>query len=291
MKIVKVIGGLGNQMFQFALYKALQNRFPKERILLDLHCFNGYHKHRGFEIGQLFHADYEEASLREVAKEAYPYPNYQCWRFGSRILPNRPTMLKERPNYAFEPSVFSRKGDTYYDGYWQHEDYFSAIRKDLLQTFVFTGFEENERNLATARLITSKNSCAIHIRRGDYVKDKLFRNICGIEYYKDAIQLMTEKTHPEIFCIFSDDIHWCHEHLSSLLGKTETVFADWNTGRNSFYDMHLMSLCRHQIIANSSFSWWGAWLNRNDAKVVIGPRKWWNINGAHTPISNSWLII
>ena len=114
MKIVKFIGGLGNQMFQFALYKALQNRFPEERILLDLHCFNGYHKHRGFEIGQLFHADYEEASLREVAKVAYPYPNYQCWRFGSRILPDRTTMLKERSNYAFEPSAFSRKGDTYY---------------------------------------------------------------------------------------------------------------------------------------------------------------------------------
>ena len=290
MKIVKIIGGLGNQMFQFALYEALRKQFPEERVLVDLHCFNGYHKHRGFEIPRIFDVTYEEANWKEVAKMAYPYPNFQSCRIGSRILPCRETMFMEDTHYTFEPTALTREGDTYYDGYWQHEEYFIAIREDILKTFTFPTFED-QRNQETASLITEKNSCAIHIRRGDYVKDKLFRNICGIEYYKDAIQLMTEKTHPEIFCIFSDDIHWCHEHLSSLLGKTETVFADWNTGRNSFYDMHLMSLCRHQIIANSSFSWWGAWLNRNDAKVVIGPRKWWNINGAHTPISNSWLII
>lgn len=291
MKIVKVIGGLGNQMFQFALYKAIQKKFPEEKVLLDLHCFNGYHKHRGFEIGKLFHADYEEASLREVAKVAYPYPNYQCWRFGSRILPDRNTMLKEKPNYAFESTALTREGDTYYDGYWQHEEYFLIIREDLLQTFTFTGFEENGKNQETALLVADKNSCAIHIRRGDYVKDKLFRNICNLEYYQKAIQLMNEKVHPELFCIFSDDILWCNEHLSPLLGQTRTIYADWNTDRNSFYDMHLMSLCRHQIIANSSFSWWGAWLNANKDKIVIASQKWWNIKDAHSPISSNWIRI
>lgn len=291
MKIVKVIGGLGNQMFQFALYKTLQKQFPDERVLLDLHCFNGYHKHRGFEIGQLFHAKYEEASLREVAKVAYPYPNYQCWRFGSRILPNRKTMLKEKANYAFDSTALTRKGDTYYDGYWQHEEYFLTIREDLLQTFAFTGFEENGKNQETALLVTNKNSCAIHVRRGDYVKDKLFCNICDIEYYQRAIQLMTEKVHPDLFCIFSDDIPWCHKHLPSLLGETQIVYADWNMGKDSFYDMHLMSLCHHQIIANSSFSWWGAWLNTNEGQTVIAPQKWWNIKDAHSPISNNWIRI
>lgn len=291
MKIVKVIGGLGNQMFQFALYKALQKQFPEERVLLDLHCFNGYHKHHGFEIGQLFHADYEEASLREVAKVAYPYPNYQCWRFGSRILPDRKTMLKEKPNFIFESTALTREGNTYYDGYWQHEEYFLPIREDLLQTFAFTGFEENGRNLETAHLVTNMNSCAIHVRRGDYINDKLFRNICDIKYYQHAIQMMTEKVHPEIFCVFSDDIPWCHKHLPSLLGQAETVYVDWNMGKDSFYDMHLMSLCHHQIIANSSFSWWGAWLNANKDKIVLAPKKWWNIKDAHSPISSNWIRI
>ncbi|MBO4718238.1 MAG: alpha-1,2-fucosyltransferase [Prevotella sp.] len=290
MKIVKVIGGLGNQMFQFALYEALRKQFPQERILLDLHCFNGYHKHWGFEIPKTFDVTYEEADWKEVAKLAYPYPNFISWRIGSRILPCRKTMLMEDADYAFEPTALTREGDTYYDGYWQHEDYFIAIREDILKTFTFPAFE-NQRNQEIANLITEKNSCAIHIRRGDYVKDKLFRDICNLDYYQKAIQCMRETTNPDIFCIFSDDASWCREHLGALLGLVETIFVDWNTGGKSFQDMHLMSLCRHQIIANSSFSWWGAWLNTNKNKTVISPQKWWNIKDAHSPISNNWLRI
>ena len=102
---------------------------------------------------------------------------------------------------------------------------------------------------------------------------------------------MKETANPEVFCIFSDDVAWCRKYLTDLLRETETIYIDWNTGEKNFQDMHLMSLCHHQIIANSSFSWWGAWLNINKDKVVIAPRKWWNISGTHTPISYSWLII
>lgn len=290
MKIVKIIGGLGNQMFQFALYEALHKQFPYERILLDLHCFNGYHKHRGFEIPKIFDVTYEEADWKEVAKLAYPYPNFQSWRIGSRILPIRKTMLQEKADYAFEPTALTREGDTYFDGYWQHEDYFIRIRENILKTFAFPAFEDR-RNQETASLITEKNSCAIHIRRGDYVKDKLFRDICDLNYYQKAIQRMRETTNPDIFCVFSDDTSWCCEHLGAVLGQTETIFVDWNTGEKSFQDMHLMSLCRHQIIANSSFSWWGAWLNTNKNKTVISPLKWWNIKNAHTPFSKNWIRI
>ena len=290
MKIVKVIGGLGNQMFQFALYKALQKRFPEERVLLDLHCFNGYRKHRGFEIPKIFDVSYKEANWKEVAKVAYPYPNYQCWRFGSRILPDRKTMIRESADYALDPTALTRKGNIYFDGYWQHEEYFLDIREEILRTFSFPLFED-ERNLETARLVTNRNSCAIHIRRGDYVKDKLFRDICNLDYYRKAVLRMKETANPDIFCVFSDDTSWCREHLTPLLGQTETIYVDWNTDKNSFQDMHLISLCRNQIIANSSFSWWGAWLNTNKGKVVISPQKWWNCKGAHPPISNSWINI
>ena len=290
MKIVKVIGGLGNQMFQFALHLALQKRFPEEPVLLDLHCFNGYHKHRGFEIPKIFDVTYREANWKEVAKVAYPYPNFQSWRFGSRILPVRKTMFKESADYAFEPTALTHEGDVYYDGYWQHEEYFIDIREDILRTFTFPAFED-ERNQETARLVTSKNSCAIHVRRGDYTKDKLFCNICDLNYYQTAILRMKGAAIPEVFCVFSDDVSWCRKHIEILTGQTKTIYVDWNTDKMSYQDMHLMSLCRHQIIANSSFSWWGAWLNTNKEKVVIGPHKWWNINGAHTPISNSWVII
>ena len=290
MKIVKVIGGLGNQMFQFALYKALQKQFPEEAILLDLHCFNGYHKHRGFEIPKIFDVTYAEANWKEVAKVAYPYPNYQSWRFGSRILPCRKTMLMEGADYAFEPTVLTCEGNTYYDGYWQHEDYFIRIRESILKAFTFPIFEDR-RNQETASLITEKNSCAIHIRRGDYVTDKLFRGICDLDYYERAIKFMKETAIPDVFCIFSDDVAWCREHIEVLTGQTETIYVDWNRGEKSFQDINLMSLCRHQVIANSSFSWWGAWLNTNKDKMVIGPRKWWNINGAYTPLPVSWIRI
>lgn len=290
MKIVKIIGGLGNQMFQFALYEALRKQFPEERVLVDLHCFNGYHKHQGFEIPKVFDVSYEEANWKEVTKVAYPYPNYQSWRIGSRILPCRKTMLKENADYAFMPTALTRETDTYYDGYWQHEEYFLDIREDLLQTFRFPAFDDVQ-NKETATLLTTNNSCAIHVRRGDYVTDKLFRGICDIEYYRTAIQRVKDIANPNVFCIFSDDVAWCRNHLSDLFGQASTINIDWNRGDNSFRDMHLMSLCHHQIIANSSFSWWGAWLNMNKEKVVIAPQKWWNINGAHTPIANSWLII
>ena len=92
-------------MFQFALYKALQKQHPDERILLDLHCFNGYHKHRGFEIEKVFGASFEKASLREVAQLAYPYPNFQTWRIGSRILPIRKTMLKEKADFTYDRAI------------------------------------------------------------------------------------------------------------------------------------------------------------------------------------------
>ena len=136
MRIVKVLGGLGNQMFQFALYEALRRQHPEERVLVDLRCFNGYHKHRGFELDKVFGVSYEEATWQEVARIAYPYPNFQCWRIGSRLLPPRKTMLCEQSNFALEPEALTRAGDTYYDGYWQHETYFKSIKDELQKLYL-----------------------------------------------------------------------------------------------------------------------------------------------------------
>ena len=289
MRIVKVLGGLGNQMFQFALYKALQKQHPEERVLLDLHCFNGYHKHRGFEIGSVFGATYEEATLKEVARLAYPYPNYQCWRIGSRILPVRKTMLKEKPNFTLEPLALTRPNRTYYDGYWQHEDYFKHIRKEILTTFAFPAFND-ERNIATVQLAASTNSCSIHIRRGDYLTDPLRKGTTNGNYVIAAIKKMQQEIMPEKWLIFSDDIAWCQKHLASTLDATNAIYVDWNTGANSIHDMHLMAHCRHHIIANSSFSWWGAWLSQQDG-VTIAPANWMNLENVCSPVPDNWIKI
>ena len=157
-------------MFQFALYTALRKRFPEESLRIDLHGFKGYSKHRGFELSKVFRVGYEEATLGEVASIAYPYPNYQSWRWLSRLLPPRKTMLVEKANFAIEPEALTREGSVYYDGYWQHEEYFSDIREDILALYRFPDFDD-EQSPEAAKLALERNSCAIHIRRGDYLKD------------------------------------------------------------------------------------------------------------------------
>ena len=289
MRIVKVLGGLGNQMFQFALYKALQKQHPEERVLLDLHCFNGYHKHRGFEIDSVFGVTYEKATLKEVASLAYPYPNYQCWRIGSRILPVRKTMLKEEPNFTLEPSALSLPDSTYYDGYWQHEEYFKHIREEILSTYTFPAFDD-ERNKTTAQLAASTNSCSIHIRRGDYLTDPLRKGTTNGNSVIAAIKEMQQEVKPEKWLVFSDDIAWCQQHLASTLDAKNTSYINWNTGANSIHDMHLMALCKHHIIANSSFSWWGAWLSKQNG-VTIAPANWMNLENVCSPVPDNWIKI
>ena len=290
MKIVKILGGLGNQMFQFALYEALRRQHPDERVLVDLHCFRGYKLHRGFELQQVFGINFQEATLGEIARIAYPYPNYLSWRIGSRLLPTRKTMLKEKPDFTFEPSALSRQGDTYYDGYWQHEEYFREIREQLLTLFRFPELTDAQ-NTECAQRLREARSCSIHIRRGDYLTDPLRKGTTGTAYTERAIQLMQEQVHPDCWCVFSDDIAWTKAQLAKWLPEEQTVFVDWNQTEKSVNDMHLMSLCQHNIIANSSFSWWGAWLSTRNGKTIIAPQKWMNMKDVCSPVPQGWLKI
>ena len=290
MRIVKLLGGLGNQMFQFALYEALRRQHPDERVLVDLHCFMGYHKHRGFELDKVFGVKAEKASWTEVAKIAYPYPNFQCWRIGSRLLPPRKTMLCEQANFALEPDALTRKGDTYYDGYWQHEYYFKAIRKELLTLYRFPAFED-ERNQKLAQRLSTTHSCCLHIRRGDYLTDPLRKGTTGTDYVTRAINRMQAEVKPELWCLFSDDMKWTQEHILPLLPESDICMVDWNLADRSVNDMHLMSLCQHQIIANSSFSWWGAWLSERQEKCVIAPAFWMTGKNVCSPVAEGWIKI
>jgi hypothetical protein len=198
-------------------------------------------------------------------------------------------MLKEKANFTFEPSALSRPTSTYYDGYWQHEEYFHHIREEILSIYAFPAFDD-ERNQTTAQLATSTNSCSIHIRRGDYLTDPLRKGTTNGNYVIAAIKKMQQKVKPEKWLIFSDDIAWCQQHLASTLNATNTIFVDWNTGANSIHDMHLMALCRHHIIANSSFSWWGAWLSQQEG-ITIAPANWMNLKDVCSPVPDNWIKI
>ena len=289
MKIVNILGGLGNQMFQFAFYLALKRQFPAEAIKIYTGTYRGYGKHNAYELDRIFGLDAPLASMKEVAWLAYPYRNYRLWQIGNHLLPQRRTMMKEKVFGRYYENALTRTGDCYYDGYWQNERYFADMRPDLLMAY--TPIDIDERNAAFARKITSCNSVSIHVRHGDFLQKPIYRGICGLDYYERAIEEVRRKVRPEAFCVFSNDIGWCKEQLLPLLGGAECVMADWNVGEKSYLDMYLMSWCRHNIIAHSSFSWWAAWLNQHPDKVVIGPRKWNNIKDSEFELPQGWLGI
>ena len=290
MKIVKILGGLGNQMFQYALYLSLQERFSDEIIKIDLSCFRGYPLHNGFELNEIFDLNYEEASFGDLLKLTYPYPHYRLWQLGRHILPKRKTICMEPMNHIFDSSILTIQGSCYYDGYWQNEKYFSSIRDKVCNSFSFHKML-NKRNGDLFNEIKSKESLSIHIRRGDYVNHPIFGGICDINYYKRAIQYVINCRKVDLFCIFSNDVKWCRSELERYLPIGKVIYVDWNKDANSYIDMHLMSICKHNIIANSSFSWWGAWLNQNASKIVVAPSKWRNIETMDDPVPDTWIRI
>lgn len=289
MKIVNIIGGLGNQMFQFAFYLALKKRFPKEDVKIYTGTYKGYSKHNAYELDCDFGLDAPIASPAEVISLAYPYLNYRLWQIGNHLLPQRKTMLKEKVFGRYYEEAFTREGNCYYDGYWQNERYFTDMRTDLLMAF--TPIDIDERNATFVRKMASCNSVSLHVRHGDFLQKPIYKGICGLDYYERAISEVIQKTTVDTFCIFSNDISWCKEHLQPLLKGTECFIVDWNDGTKSYLDMYLMSWCRHNIIAHSSFSWWGAWLNQHPDKIVIGPKRWNNISGSEFVLNNEWIKI
>ncbi len=289
MKIVKILGGLGNQMFQYALYLSLKEQFPHEQVKIDISCFKSYPLHNGFEINRIFAQNAPVASFKDILKVAYPYPNYRFWQVGKYILPKRKTMCVERKDFTFDATALIRKGNCYYDGYWQHEEYFCFVKDAIWSAFSFPEITD-KRNTEIMQRFQTTTSVSLHIRRGDYINHPFFRGICDLDYYKRAICYMEERVTPQLYCIFSNDIDWCENNLHELLSGKEVIYVDWNNGMESYMDMQLMSLCQHNIIANSSFSWWGAWLNRNPQKVVVSPTKWLNIE-SESPIPESWIKV
>lgn len=290
MKIVRIIGGLGNQMFQYALALALKYRFPEDSVKIDIFAFNGYPLHNGFEISKVFPSKIEYANLSDILRISWPLAHYRLWQIGKRILPMRKTMCCEKDDYTLELNRCQDKSPTYFDGYWQSELYFREFRELILKDFTFPPFID-KKNSELASVLKNKTSVSIHIRRGDYVGHPMFRNICTMEYYRNAINYILKEAKVEIFCIFSNDKDWVKENFADQLGGIDTIFVDWNFGTESFRDMQLMSMCSHNIIANSSFSWWGAWLNQNTDAIIIAPDKWMNRDLKSNPICDNWIKI
>ncbi len=283
MQIVKMIGGLGNQMFQYAFWLALrqQNSLAK----LDLSGFSAYTlRTPGLSRAFSIVTDSHTASKKEIARLKDNGRNLRFRKLIGRLLFANPNRFIRKshfvePNFSdYYPEVFARHG-VYLDGYWQNEKYFSAIAVQVREAFQWKSVPA--KNMEAARQIEAENSVAVHVRRLDRpgnLKEFFFRlrlqlmwRVCSRKYYSAAIAYMKVHTvHPR-FYIFTDQAGWVKKHLPLNDGM---ILVDWNRGENSHWDMFLMTRCKHNIISMSSFGWWGAWLNPNPGKIVIAPRKW-----------------
>lgn len=274
MMIANIIGGLGNQMFQYAAARALSLKYAVP-LRLDISGFDGYGLHNGFELYRVFDIDMPLAFAAEIR-------NVLGWRSPTlvrRVL-SRPELKSLRgasfvvePYFHYWPGFKSVSPRAYLQGYWQSEKYFADAIDELRADFAFRQ-PLSEQNAAWAAQIGHCNAVSLHVRRGDYVTDartNSMHGVCSLEYYHAAIDHILERMDAPEFFVFSDDIAWVQNNLNI---RHPCHYIDHNRGKESYNDMRLMSLCRHHIIANSSFSWWGAWLNAYPGKIVVAPSHW-----------------
>lgn len=286
MVIAHLIGGLGNQMFQYAAARALAAK-RNTSVLLDISSFDSYTLHQGFELNRIFSGNFNIAQKEDVQKML----GWQSLNSVKSYL-HRPALSWLRNKaLAIEPSFEHWQrfehlpADTYLSGYWQSERYFISAEDIIREDFRFSTPLSAE-NVELADMIRSSESISLHVRRGDYVNNSAYAS-CSLEYYTSAIEYLTKKLEPPTFFIFSDDINWVKANFKI---EHPHVFIDNNHGDQSYNDMRLMSICKHIIIANSSFSWWGAWLNANNAKTVIAPKNWFNTDiNSKDLIPASWV--
>lgn len=299
MKIVNIIGGLGNQMFQYAFALALKEKW-KEEVRVDTHHYNYifskyFHGnnfyHNGFEIEKIFpYAKLKKALVWDILKVSYYIPNFAVSRIVRRIFPKRryEFIQKAKDSYIYDEKVFSNNEYRYYEGYWMSARFFNPYRNKIKETYKFGSFTSRQ-NKEYELLLLKDNSVTIHVRRGDYLNCANMTNICSIDYYRKAISKVKEQILSPVFFIFSNDIEWCKENLKQDLEKDIVYFVTNNKGSESYRDMQLMSLARCNILANSSFSWWGAFLNDRNDHIVFAPNKWIRNMNAEDICLDDWI--
>ena len=270
--IVRITGGIGNQMFQYALKLKLDS-LSNEPCNIDIRFYQSENIHNGYELDKVFgiNATQYEGPLRAFADQLKLL--YKIFfRIGVRSLKTAHHVTEIRTCYRSD--VFMTEKNCYIDGYWQSQEYFQGVEDVVRKAFQFPEFTEQE-NLKLEQIINTKQSVSLHVRRGDYLGVSRFVSLGKTNYYQSAIEYIKSVIEKPLFVVLSDDIEWSKENLDL---PVDSIFVTWNQGNKSYRDMQIMSICKHNIIANSSFSWWGAWLNNNPEKLVIAPSRFFNGN-------------
>lgn len=276
MIIVKLSGGLGNQMFQYAFGRYLSELLDTElKLYIDEIYENGKATKRiyglgAFNIKENFVTD-KELKLLRIKTNSFRN-KIQRWTLKKIKFLNTSYVIEK--SFEFNQLKFKSGKDYFLEGYWQSEKYFKSIENIIKEEFQLKYHNEEIIELI-GKIKLQEESVSIHIRRGDYVTNPItakYHGVCDSSYYKKAISIFENKIKNPYFYVFSDDIDWAKKNLPVEINAayiSELNFKD-------YVELQLMSLCKHNIIANSSFSWWGAWLNSNMNKIVIAPNKWFN---------------
>lgn len=284
MIIVKVMGGLGNQFFQYALYRQFQEN-GKETYLDTSWYYKNKDVNRKYQL-DLFHTKI----LKCTEKQKYSLANNDKNIVGftyHKIFGNKKSHIFESEMGDFEPDILKLQTG-YLEGYWQRKEYFSDISDKLKKELVL---KENlpEKDKRMLSKIENTNSIAIHVRRGDYLEaQNVYGGICTEKYYTTGIEYMEQHINYGHFFVFSDDMNWCRQ----FLGKKDNVtFVDINSNDEGYFDLVLMSKCKNIIMANSSFSWWAAWLNDTNEKIIISPKRWNSFTKDSDFACDNWILI
>jgi Glycosyl transferase family 11 len=296
MIIVKLSGGIGNQLFQYALGKNLS---VKNNVALKFETSEYTSDARKYSLSKFTIPESilgisTETNLVEIGlpsmrdKSLWGRMGRKIFRITEYFKPIYERKFVLEPCFNFYPDILKIKDDCYLSGVWQSEKYFkdseNIIRKELTL--------KNKLSIEAAHWIEKIgrcNSVSLHIRRGDYVDNPKVNQLYAMEYYTVAIELISQKISNPVFFIFSDDMTWVKNNFE--INRPSFYVSDKKIP--DYEELIIMSTCKHSVIANSSFSWWGAWLNKNPSKMVLTPKEWFNTKNINTNdlIPSSWIKI
>ncbi len=267
--IIKIHSGLGNQMFQYAFGRAASLRLRCD-LFLDTASFGHMapgDTPRSYELN-VFNIQARIADEKNIKKY------HTTWYLFLKKLENK---LNPEKFHMFEEKRIPKTCDSYSAGFWQTEKYFVDIADTIRKDFTLAQPFSPESAKMESVITSSNNSVSLHIRRGDYVTNTSttkHHGICSLSYYEEGLKLLREKLGTFSLFVFSDDIAWAEQNTPSITPPGIAVIYVSKGSIPDYEELILMSHCSHHIIANSSYSWWGAWLNPKSNKVVIGPKKW-----------------
>lgn len=293
MLIIKLQGGLGNQMFQYAFASILAQK-NKTKVVIDGSIFERVEKILGFTPRKfelaIFDVHYDWVSELDVIS----FHHLSKINKVKKKLGFRYPKIYVEPSFGFQTDALSIPPPVYLKGYFQSYKYLVGYECFIRNIFYFPIDTLDDLNKELLITIKSSNTIAVHVRRGDYVSDKMtaeYHGSCSLDYYLEAIKLVASKNNDYTLVFFSDDSDWVKEQFKDL--PYLKIIVEHNKGGDSWIDMLLMSSCNHNIIANSSFSWWAAWLNENPEKTVVAPKKWFKTKDLDTQtlLPEEWIKI